>query len=262
LAVLEAIPRSELAIDGAEWTWQKRLPPRGEWQVPLGERASDFVLCVPVVNRVDLLERALATVRGLLPDVAVIDQTDEGVGDRWQGRAAIFRWSRRPRVFAEMMNWCQRLAAARGNALLGFMHNDAECGPGVAEGVLDECRHASYRGLRWGVAMTNYDSFCWFNMAAVREIGCWDEAFQWYVADIDYYHRLRAAGWNCLLLPNAKVAHHVSRTIAALHPDARAAVRASHDAAARRYALKWGAALNSGPPRYVVPFNGKPPNDA
>jgi hypothetical protein len=259
LAVLDALPLSELKVEPPIWFWEKCLPPRGEWRVPLCERGSDSLLCIPVVNRVDLLEKAVRSASGLLPNIALIDQTREGLADGWEGRAGIFRWSRRPLVFSEMMNWCQRLAAMRGCALLGFMHNDAECAPGVAEGVLDECRHANHRGARWGVALTNYDSFSWFNMTAVREVGCWDEAFQWYVADIDYYERLRAAGWDDLLLPEAQVMHRTSQTIAKMEPNARAAVKSRRKAAIRRYALKWGSPFGPGAPRSAVPFDGRPP---
>jgi hypothetical protein len=259
LAVLEAIPLSELKIEAAGWSWEKRLPPRGEWRVLLGETASDFVLCIPVVNRLDLLEKAVCSVRGLMPHVVIVDQTADGLDDRWEGRVAIYRWRRRPLHFSEMMNWCQRLAMVRGCALLGYMHNDAECAPGVAEGVLDECRHANYRGLPWGAAMTNYDSYCWFNMTAVRDVGCWDEAFQWYVADVDYYERLRAAGWQHLQMPHATVAHHASRTVRAMSDKEREHVRERHAAAARTYELKWGSPPNQRGRRYAVPYDGKPP---
>lgn len=90
-----------------------------------------------------------------------------------------------------------------------WMHNDAYCQPGVAANFLSWIEER--KDEHFGVAFTNYDVLCAFNMRAVREIGYWDPMFFQYVADDDYYHRLEKAGWFVLDYPNgAGVLHRKS----------------------------------------------------
>jgi hypothetical protein len=76
-----------------------------------------------------------------------------------------------------------------------WMHNDALALPGVANRMLQRVRELHASDKKWGVLFTHYDVLCAFNMKCVREIGYWDPMFFQYVADVEYYHRMRKAGW-------------------------------------------------------------------
>jgi GT2 family glycosyltransferase len=138
--------------------------------------------------------------------------------------------------------------------LLAFVHNDAECErDDLPEAVLAFAR--ARLGERVGVTFTHYDAFAVFNVAALRDVGPWDETFRWYFADNDYYRRMRLLGWQSAEFGGDGVRHAVSQTQAS---DARihAEVAAGWDWHTRHYAHKWGGH----PPheRFTRPYDGKP----
>ena len=153
--------------------------------------------------------------------------------------------------FTQMMNWAQAEARERCVNYLIFMHNDAQCLEGEASRVLDCAR----MHLDAAVVFTYYDAFAVFNVAAIRDVGPWDETFRWYFADNDYYRRMQLRDWARYNYGGQKVVDDGSQT---QHSDpAIAAEVGAHwpwdDA---HYRHKWG-----GPPgqeRYSIPYNGKP----
>lgn len=76
-----------------------------------------------------------------------------------------------------------------------WMHNDAFAKPGVAERLFVHVHELHTSGKRWGAVFTHYDVLSVFNMAAIRDVGYWDAMFFQYTADVEYYGRMRAAGW-------------------------------------------------------------------
>ena len=77
-----------------------------------------------------------------------------------------------------------------------WMHNDALALPGVDKRVINKVHELHASDKKWGVLFTHYDVLCAFNMKCVREIGYWDPMFFQYTADVEYYHRMNAAGWS------------------------------------------------------------------
>lgn len=86
-----------------------------------------------------------------------------------------------------------------------WMHNDALALPGVAHRIVERVHELALvervhelalSPKRWGALFTCYDVLCCFNMRCVREIGYWDPMFFQYTADVEYYHRMRKAGWS------------------------------------------------------------------
>jgi GT2 family glycosyltransferase len=188
----------------------------------------------------------------------VIDQSDAGLTPGTHD-GPTFRWTA-GRHFSAAMNWMQRDAQRRGLSRLAFMHTDAETTPGTLERLLATAGDLDSRGARWGVIFTCYDALCCFNPAAIREVGCWDESFGWYVADVDYYNRLRWHGWSHEQLDGAEVVHHGSQTLRALPPGERAAVERDHAWAVDHYRHKWGCHWADHPAGrlFPVPYNGQP----
>lgn len=257
IGVHETIPMSELTLvnDGANWLYRKRRPERGVWSFRRPGEGTDYLAYIPFINRPDLLDRAVASVPELWDGLVVIDQSLDGLAREnhpWLDRiAGVFRCPPGSMSFTQMMNWAQAEAFERGVEHLVFMHNDAEGSDGVAGRVLDFARGKP----RAAVVFTHYDALAVFQVAALSEIGPWDETFRWYFADNDYYRRTLLCGQSYWDFGGQQVLHHGSQT---LHSDPAVAadVGAQWQWHLDHYRHKWG-----GPPgqeRFTMPYNGAP----
>jgi hypothetical protein len=254
----ETIPCSEINIanNGANWLYRKRRPERGRWllyQAP--SQALDHLTYIPYVNRPDLLDCAVASIQSLWPSLMVIDQSIDGLdpGDHpWMSSiAGVFRSPFKTMTFTQMMNWAQAEASERSVEYLIFMHNDAECRDGVESEVLS-CARAKPQA---GVVFTYYDAFAVFNVAAIQDVGPWDESFRWYFSDNDYYRRMQLRNWECHNFGGQRIIHHVSQTQQS-DPEVSAEVGAGWRWHEDHYRHKWGGA--PGHEIYMIPYNGKP----
>lgn len=258
IGVEETIPRSEISIRnaGANWWYRKKRPDRGEWMVKrLSSGVVDHLVYIPYVNRPDLLDRAVASVPELWEALVVIDQSSDGLssdGRAWMEKiGGVYRSPPGTMSFTQMMNWAQAEASEQKARYLVFMHNDAECAPGEPLKVLERAR----RERNAAVVFTNYDAFAVFNVAALRDVGPWDETFRWYFADNDYYRRMLLRGWEHCSFGGAGVTHHGSQT---LHsgPEVRAEVAEYWQWHQDHYRHKWGGA--PGAETHRIPYNGTP----
>ena len=134
------------------------------------------------------------------------------------------------------------------------MHNDAECANHTVKTVMDTITAAEDD---WGVAFTAYDAFCVFNAKNTKRIGCWDETFLWYVADCDYYNRIRLLGYKVIECSHSGIKHLVSQTLRHLSPAEANAVNHNHSWAKSHYMHKWGTETENGI-AYKIPYNGNP----
>lgn len=256
IAVHETIPLSELMIvnSGANWIYRKRRPIRGVWTLR-SERlpSEDYLAYIPYRNRRDLLDRGVRSVPELWQNLVIIDQSlDElSVSEHpWLADiAGVYRAAAPIMSFTQMMNWAQAEAMERAATHLVFMHNDAECIDSVASRALEFARDRP----RAGVVFTYYDAFAIFNIAALRDVGPWDETFRWYFADNDYYHRMKLRSWECANFGGEKVLHRISQTQQA-DPAIAAEVAAQWAWHEKHYVHKWGGP--TGCERYSIPYNG------
>ena len=258
IAVHETIPMSEITIvnDGANWMYRKQRPSRGCWSVRNEHAHSEnYLVYIPYRNRPDLLNRAVQSIPDLWPALVVVDQSEGGLSlseHPWSAYiAGIYRAAAPIMSFTQAMNWAQTEAIERGATYLVFMHNDAECIDSVALRALEFARDRPGAG----VVFTHYDAFAVFNVAALRDVGPWDETFRWYFADNDYYHRMELRRWERANFGGDKVLHSASQTI---HADVAIAaeVAAEWEWHEKHYLHKWG-----GPPgaeRFSIPYNGAP----
>ena len=255
-AVRDYLSPSELSFRGVSWAYRKILPQRGSWLRRPAEGA-DWLLYLPFVNRPDLLRQALHSVRGSADRVVVIDQSQ--TGEALEAHPGpVFRWNSQLH-FSAVMNWIQRDASHRKLRWFLFMHSDAEVASGGLRTLCDEADRLDCRREQWGVIFTHYDALALFNPKATAQIGCWDETFKWYVADIDYYNRLRWQGWGHRHLPTACAIHHGSQTIRSMNEVEREAVAQDHGWAIRHYRHKWGCDWkeNAQGRIWSIPYNGE-----
>ncbi|HEY5959695.1 MAG TPA: class I SAM-dependent methyltransferase [Polyangiaceae bacterium] len=260
IAIRETIPDSEISRCDGEATWLhiKQRARRGDWSLRRASVPSGVFAYIPHVNRLDLLARAISSVRPILPSLVIVDQSVDGIPDGfWQSLpntyellGGIFRSPKAMMTFTQMMNWAQCEAAERKAQQLCFMHNDAEV---TEPSVIDRALECARRSNDIGVVFTNYDAFCIFNTSMTKQVGPWDETFQWYFSDNDYYRRLRLLGFEAREIGGEGVLHHVSQTLAS-DAEIRRVVLEGWQWHAAHYAHKWG-----GPPgseTYRIPYDG------
>ena len=258
LAVRDFLPAGEVEMVKSSWLWKKRVPRRGRW---LKEpAAADWLIYIPHVVGEDVLRAAVNSLgERARARAVVIDQSEAGLDPATWPTAGLYRWENLVR-FTTVMNWMQRDACFRGLPCFVFMHSDAECSsPAAVDRVLAQARRLDGEGVPWAVIFTNYDALACFNTKIAHAVGCWDESFAWYVADVDYYNRLRWHGWRQVCLPDAGVLHRGSNTIHRLASARRGEVDADTRWAHDHYRHKWGVGFLDHPDgrRFEIPYDGR-----
>lgn len=253
VAVEELLPYRELQFMGSCWLWQKSQPAGASWVRAI--EPFHYAIFVPFAANLPRLQEALAAIRPYWDRTVVLDQSVDGIPSAvWEGSVARWTASRR---FTCVQNWMQRQSSWWRLPCYFFMHADAVCAERAVERMLDTvARHDG----KWGLVFSQYDSFCCFNTEMVADVGSWDEAYEWYVADIDYYNRVRWRGWPCLQCPQAVVRHYGSQTLCAMSAEERASTQRHHNHAVAHYRHKWGCRWDEqGDGRvYCIPYNGRP----
>lgn len=149
----------------------------------------NYKLHIPFVNRVDLLEQAVLSVR----DIGNIHVWLDGVGAP-NIRNVTFHWLP-PLPFTSVMNLMIQSSINTMDDIMFFMHNDGLALNNADRKLLKAAVTKHLKGEHWGAIFTTYDVLCAFNVAALKDVGYWDTMFLQYTGDVDYYHRLRSAGW-------------------------------------------------------------------
>ena len=167
-----------------------------------------YLLGIPHVNRLDLLQQAVGSVPAFHDRMIIIDNSDTG-----ELKATSLAADHRviepcvPLTFTQTQNLLQKLARTDGCDVLFFMHSDGEAAPGSDGELLETTRWLWRFDREFGVAFTNYDVLCAYNMAACDAIGPWDTVFAQYHADVDYYGRMKDAGFQ-EISTGIQVRHH------------------------------------------------------
>jgi hypothetical protein len=254
-ATFDVLPASEIELlnHDANWRYRKVRPERGTWvydeDLP---PVCDVFAYVTHVNRLDLTRDALDSLGDLWPSLVLVDHSPDGLAhevlEEFHGKVNVFRMH--PSVsFTQLQNWAIAEARARKARAILWMHNDAHCPVGTATDLIATLE--DYPAA--GVLHTNYDALCLFRMAALDEIGPWDETWTWYASDHDLYHRLRLQQWQIATVLPGTVRHTPSQTIAA----DQALRQAQVDRALwtrDHYRHKWGG--DPGQERFTIPYNG------
>jgi len=199
-----------------------------------------YVLGISFVVRMDLLHRAVESIRPLWPHTVVIDNSEERLlrGSAWLRQRVRVYEPPVPFTVPQKFNYLQELAAGSGCDVYLHMHDDGEAEPGSAELFLRKVEELVRSGRKWGIAYTNYDVLSAINMAAVRVVGPWDPTFVQYFSDNDYYWRLHAAGFEHVWT-GIPVKHYGSSSTQS-HAYRKAVFNAVFPLHHRYYRRKWG----------------------
>lgn len=212
-----------------------------------------YIVGIPYVNRLDLLNRAVASIRPYWPHTYVLDNS---ANSELKGHAGLSELVNVihppvPLTFTQSMNWFQRIAAEQGADAVMYMHTDAEAHSGTPEAFLRVLTDLKQSGRKWGLALTNFDALAAYNMEAVRAAGPWDTVFSSYFADIDYHRRLRLAGYE-EIFTGLPVDHHESSSRKS-DPRLNFLIDSTWPLYERYYELKWGGRMAQ--ETYSTPFN-------
>ena len=203
---------------------------------------------IPYVNRLDLLEKAVASVpRRLTTYPQVINNS----GSKLDMNCVVYEPDV-PLSFAQTQNLMLKMAKRVGVPFYFFMHSDAEADPGTVQELYEKAMHESSQG-KWGAIFTNYDALAAFNTEAMEAIKGWDTALTWYCGDNDCYRRLRLAGYPTIE-SNLPVKHSPSQTLNS-DPLIRRQVDLEVPLREGYYRAKWGG--NPGHETFDVPWGVK-----
>jgi len=244
-AVQSAIPAKEIEQRRSSWWHRKPLAVEPKLPEPLDFQSADAVVCIPWVNREDLLEKAISSVPSWLRVVVI----DHGQDMSISLPSGVTRLSTATRLkFTQVQNLMLRLAATNGIKHLFFMHSDASC----STDVFDRLSEAARANDDWGVIFTHYDVLAAFHVPnLLSRVGVWDETFEWYRADCDYYRRVRLAG--LATADTGLVVHHAPSSTIGADPAEKAHVDAVAEWHKLHYLHKWGG--EDGGEKFSVPYN-------
>lgn len=210
-----------------------------------GLRVSTIPVFIPFKNRIDLLEKAIASVpRRMTTEPYVINNSGDNLDLRCQVATPA------PKTFSQTQNLMLDIAKGLRVPFYFFMHSDAEAEGDTIEQLYKMAMHESSKG-KWGAIFTAYDALAAYSVEAMQAIGGWDERINWYGSDCDCYRRLRLAGYPTID-SGLPVKHTPSQTLNS-DPEIRKAVAA--DSWVDYYVRKWGGPNEH--EKYIVPFNGE-----
>jgi hypothetical protein len=209
---------------------------------------SDYKVFIALVNREDLLRRAVESSAEVLPNLTVIDNSKSGIS--FDPGCRVFR-SPMPIQFVHSINYAMLETRRQGAYIAMWLHCDAWTPPGAYTKLIEAARQFTAEGRKWGVLFTNYDALLAMNTALIDDVGLWDQNLPWYHSDEDFYRRVTLAGY-AAIDTGIEVFHDYSQTIKS-DPEANFMNSITHPLHGQYYRLKWG-----GPPheeKFTAPFD-------
>jgi GT2 family glycosyltransferase len=216
----------------------------------------NFIVGIPYVNRPDLLERAVDSIKPYWPNTVIIDNSEHQDlrNHDISSKVQVFI-PPVPLTFTQSMNFIIKKAIENNCDVWMYMHSDAEAHPGVAEAFLETIKKIQDEGRKWGVIYTYYDTLAAYNVNAQKELGEFDTIFRDYHSDVDYYHRMDVLGYERINTEfGDKIIHHNGGSSSVKSDPKRLKLtQATFSLFAEYYQKKWGGP--GGKEKYKTPFN-------
>lgn len=154
---------------------------------------------IPVVNRFDLLEKAVKSVKlNNYDEYIIFNNSEQEIPESIYSGTQFRVWNPERRMtFTETHNIMRQYAIDNKFDFYSFMHNDGEIHDDTDIALV---KYAESLTENWGVIFTNYDVLCAYNTKAFEHIGPWGDE-NWpeqqngYLLDNDYYRRIRSNGY-------------------------------------------------------------------
>ncbi|WP_313802439.1 glycosyltransferase family 2 protein [Cytobacillus sp.] len=213
-----------------------------------------YIVGIPYVNRLDLLQKAVESIKPYWEHTVIIDNSDgrDLKGHELSSKVQIYE-PPVPLTFTQSMNYIIRLAEEKECEVWMYMHCDAEAHEGTPEALLTIVENTIKEGRKWGVIFTLYDTLAAYSMEAQKEIGYFDTIIRDYFADTDYYRRMNLAGFELISTPLSNKMNHVGS--ASIHSDSNRAfiTTITFPQSEAYYIAKWGGPRTQ--EKYNTPFN-------
>ena len=144
---------------------------------------TDYRAFIALVNREDLLRRAVESSYDVLPELTVIDNSPHGI--TFDPGCKVFR-APMPIQFSHSMNYAMLETRRQGAHICLWMHCDAWAPEGAYMKMIEAIHGYEAEGRKWGVVFTNYDALVAINTALIDDVGLWDNNIPWYFSDNDF----------------------------------------------------------------------------
>ncbi len=214
---------------------------------------NDYAIFVPVVNRFDLLDEAVASTEPY--PVTIIDNSDGKLGDRYNDpRIEIYR-PPVPLHFTQTMNLEFKLAKDRGAQYCIHLHSDAKFPAERIADIAEKARKADADGKKWLIGYTLYDILCIYNVESALAVGGYDWLISnFYHADNHLWRKARLLGYELLEFGGDGVVHNGGGSVT-INSDAKWGIRngATFPLSAFLYQSVWGG--GPGNEVYDYPFS-------
>lgn len=183
------------------------------------KKLTKYLHAIPVVNRPDLLEKSLDTIKALWPYTVIIDNSkDQTIGSLWTWPVKVVVPSV-PLTIPQTLNFIHKLAKQKKCDFYGWNHNDVFVFNGEDERYVHYLKELD-KSRNWGAIFTesnmphaHKDQMAAFNPKAVDFIGGWDNTFPDPNAhyDDEFYYKMKVAGFE-LIQSGVLVNHDEPRT--------------------------------------------------
>lgn len=211
---------------------------------------------IPVVNRFDLLEKAVRSIKPDLYDEYIIFNNSESEIPESLYSGTQFRiWQPERRMtFTETQNEMRQYAINNGFDFYSFMHNDGEVHDDTDRELVNFAESCTDN---WGVIFTNYDVLCAFNTKAFEVVGVWGDE-NWppqqngYLLDNDYYRRVRSCGYVIKEITDREVTYVPAERVGGVSHVGSATLKEPKEQAL------WDTQVKSIYNHYVSKWNGEP----
>ena len=205
---------------------------------------------IPVVNRLDLAEKAVSSISCCeIYGPVIVNNTGEKLPYQFD------RYSQLeppvPLTFSQTQNWFINVSVQRKVPFYLFLHSDAEAEGDTVQRLVAMANAYTTQKRKWGAIFTNYDALAAFNVEAMIAVGGWDPMLSWYLSDCDLYRRIRLAGYPTIE-SNLPVKHTPSQTLNS-DPIIRRSVDLEVPFRRAYYTAKWGG--DNEHEIFLTPFN-------
>jgi hypothetical protein len=217
---------------------------------------NDYCMWIPVVNRFDLLHKAVSSAKDLWDGLTVIDNSSSATNG---SQETLPRFGIRPAVFkpcvplscSQTFNYMMKETRKRGASICIWMHSDAEAEEGSCLKLLEMARQLNAERKKWGMIFTNYDALSAINNDILDIVGEWDTVLPQYFCDNDLQRRIRLAGYETVE-SHLPVKHEPSQTLKS-DPYRQIINNVTFPLYQHYYTMKWGG--SPGNETFLTPFN-------
>ena len=193
-------------------------------------------LCIPTLNRFDLLARCVASARSgtVAPDRVLVIDNSGGQCPAIDGADIVL--GRQPQSVAKAWNDAARTI---GGDYLILSNDDIRFAPDTIERLIAVDRLNPRAGIVSAIEGQRFSLFL-LRWTCYVDVGPFDEAFEGaYFEDNDYHHRLLLMGWESPVAISA-VGHVGSATVKAMDGRQLAEKHQTYAANEAYYLKKWG----------------------